>query len=114
MTNDSVLRPDLSETIKLSEFAREVGISTRTARRWIAKGEITAKQTPGGHLRVPVSQLTERALTVSQFARLVGVHRVTVRRWCLADRIEHTQTPGGAYRIPMTEVPRIGRARRSR
>lgn len=109
MTTDSVLRPDTSDLLKLSEFAAALGICTRTARRWIASGRIEALQTKGGHWRVRASQLTARELTVPQFAHLVGVHPVTVRRWIAADLIAHTTTPTGYHRIPMTEVPRAGR-----
>lgn len=102
------------DILKLSEFAELLGVSTKTVKRWIAKGEISARRTPGGHWRIDADQLSERGLTVSQFARLVGVHRVTVRRWCQADKLEHSTTAGGYYRIPMSEVPRIGRRRRTR
>lgn len=106
---DSVLRPDFSEMLKLSEFAATLGVCTRTARRWIDKGDIKAVQTKGGHWRVPADQLATRALTTTQFAHLVGVHPVTVRRWISADLIAHTTTSTGRYRIPMTEVPRAGK-----
>jgi excisionase family DNA binding protein len=110
----SVLRPDYGEMLKLSEFAATLGISTKTARRWITAGKISAVQTPGGHWRVPASQLAKRELTTSQFARLVGVHPVTVRRWCRANKITHSTTFTGLHLIPMSEVPRLGRRRRTR
>jgi len=105
----SVLRPDHSEMLKLSEYAATVGVCVRTARRWIASGDLDAVQTPGGHWRVPASELERSFLTVPQFARLVGVHPVTVRRWCRADLIAHSSTSTGIYRIPMSEVPRVGK-----
>lgn len=105
-------RPD--DVLKLSEFASALGISVKTARRWIASGRIEALRTPGGHWRIPSDQLEQRDLTVAQFARLVGVHPLTVRRWCRADKITHSTTPGGHFRIPMSEVPRVGRRRRTR
>ena len=115
MTNTrSVLRPDFSDTLKLSEFARTLGISTKTARRWIESGQLKATKTPGGHYRIPETELSNRGLTIPQFARLVGVHRITARRWCKAGKVECSVTPGGHYRIPMSEVPRIGRRRRTR
>lgn len=114
MKTKSVLRPDFSDDLKLSEFAATLGISTKTARRWIAAKSIEAHQTPGGHWRVPASQLVVRSLTVPQFARLVGVHPVTVRRWCRGDKIANSKTPTGLYRIPMSEVPIVGRRRRKR
>ena len=107
------LKSRREDALKLSEFAAMLGISTKTARRWIASGQVEAVQTPGGHWRVPASQLEARDLTVSQVARLLGVHPITVRRWCRTDKITHTETPGGYYRIPMSEVPRIGRRRRT-
>lgn len=110
----SVLRPDPDEMLKLSEFARTLGISTKTARRWITSNKISGVKTPGGHWRVPRSQLTRRELTTSQFARLVGVHPVTVRRWCRANTVKHSTTLTGLYLISMSEVPRVGRRRRTR
>lgn len=110
----SALRPDPDEMLKLSEFAATLGISTKTARRWITSGKISGVQTPGGHWRVPRSQLTKRELTTSQFARLVGVHPITVRRWCRANKLKHSTTFTGLYMIPMSEVPRLGRRRRTR
>lgn len=114
MTDKSVLRPDPLDSLTLAEFAATVGISTKTARRWITSGAIEAHQTPGGHWRVATSQLAARSLTVGQFAHLVGVHPVTVRRWCRGNKITHANTPGGRYRIPMSEVPIVGRRRRTR
>jgi excisionase family DNA binding protein len=107
-------RPKPQETLKLSEFAATLGVSTKTVRRWIKAGDIEAHKTPGGHWRIFSDQLTNRDLTVVQFARLVGVHPITVRRWCHTDKIVHSTTKGGYYRIPMGEVPRIGRRRRTR
>jgi excisionase family DNA binding protein len=109
-----ILRPDFCDTLKLSEFSRTLGISTKTARRWIDSGQIEARKTPGGHYRIPSTELNNRGLTISQFARLVGVHRITVQRWCKAGKIEHSTTPSGRCRIPMSEVPRVGRRRRNR
>lgn len=109
-----VAHPKPQETLKLSEFAAALGISTKTARRWVKAGDVEAHKTPGGHWRISSDQLFNRGLTVAQFARLVGVHPITVRRWCHADRIVHSTTTGGYYRIPMSEVPRIGRRRRTR
>lgn len=108
----STLRPDFSDTLKLSEFARTLGVSTKTVHRWINTGQLKATKTPGGHYRISASELELRGLTIPQFARLVGVHRITARRWCQAGKVEYTTTPGGHYRIPMSEVPRIGRRRR--
>lgn len=114
MTADRPTTRRSDDVLKLREFADILGVSTKTVVRWIKKGDVEAHRTPGGHWRIDVRQLTERGLTVSQFARLVGVHRLTVRRWCELDKIKHTLTPSGRYRIPMSEVPRIGRRRRTR
>ena len=111
---DSVLRPDPQQFIKLSEYAAHLGICTRTARRWIAAGQIEGVQTKGGHWRIPFSELDRRDISLTQFAHLVGVHPVTVRRWCHADQIKHSTSPTGYFRIPISEVPRLGRARRTR
>jgi excisionase family DNA binding protein len=110
----STLRPDFSNTLTLTQFAATLGISTKTARRWIESGQLEARKTPGGHYRIPEGELASRGLTIPQFARLVGVHRITARRWCKAGKVECSVTPGGHYRIPMSEVPRVGRHRRSR
>ena len=106
---DTVAPPSPNEVLTPTEFAHSVGVSTKTARAWAASGTIEAHKTPGGHWRIPVSQLTNRDLSLSQFARLVGVHRGTVRRWCEAGKITCRKTPGGYWRIPMSEVPRVGR-----
>jgi len=101
--------------LTLSEFAKRVGATPPTIRLWISKGEIVATKTPGGHYRIPVSQLTERDLSLSQFARLIGIHRVTARRWCEAvpPRVACRKNPSGYWRISMSEVPRIGVRKRT-
>ena len=111
MTN-SVLRPPPDESLKLSEYAHALGISTRTAHRWIKSGRITAHQTKGGHWRVNPDQLAQGTLTPTQFAQVIGMSPVTVRRWCQANSIPHSTLPNGQYRIPMTEVPRAPRLRK--
>jgi excisionase family DNA binding protein len=45
---------DLSNWIRLRDFAAHLGVSLPTVRRWARDGRIPgAYRTPGGHLRIP-------------------------------------------------------------
>lgn len=43
--------------LTVKEYARIERVSTRTVRRWIVKGAVAVRRTPGGGLRIPTSQL---------------------------------------------------------
>lgn len=47
MTND---RP---QEWKVREYAELERVTTRTVKRWIEKGAITVRRTPGGGVRIP-------------------------------------------------------------
>lgn len=39
--------------LTVKEYAAIERVTERTARRWIAKGAVTVRRTPGGGLRIP-------------------------------------------------------------
>jgi molybdopterin-binding protein len=49
------------EPLKPSEAARALGVSYPTLKQWIYKKKIRAQRTPGGHYRIPRSEI-ERLL----------------------------------------------------
>jgi len=42
---------------RVGEVARLLGVSPTTVRRWILSGRIRAERTPGGHYRIPESEV---------------------------------------------------------
>lgn len=45
------------ELLKLSEAARHIGVSATTLKQWIYKGSARSVKTPGGHHRIPRSEV---------------------------------------------------------
>src|SRR5437879_5407945 len=45
------------ELLKLSDAAREVSISYPTLKQWIYRGKVRSVKTPGGHHRIPRSEI---------------------------------------------------------
>jgi molybdopterin-binding protein len=45
------------ELLKVSEAAREVSISYPTLKQWIYRGKVRSVKTPGGHHRIPRSEI---------------------------------------------------------
>ena len=45
------------DLLKLNEAARELGVSYPTIKQWIYRGKLKAIKTPGGHYRIPESEL---------------------------------------------------------
>lgn len=45
------------ELLKLAEAARQVSISYPTLKQWIYAGKIRSVKTPGGHHRIPQSEI---------------------------------------------------------
>lgn len=45
------------ELLRLADAAREVGISYPTLKQWIYRGKVRSVKTPGGHHRIPRSEL---------------------------------------------------------
>lgn len=50
--------------LRQAEFARQIGVSEGTVRRWIATGRVAYVRLPGGERRI-VSDEVQRILTVS-------------------------------------------------
>jgi excisionase family DNA binding protein len=63
-------RTVISELATPSEAAAELRVSVGTIKRWIRAGQISAVRTPGGHWRIPLSEL--RAMRVDH---IQGHHR---------------------------------------
>lgn len=55
------------DLIRLQDAAARIGVSYPTLKQWIYKGKIRSVKTPGGHHRIPVSEV-ER-LTDSKIER---------------------------------------------
>jgi excisionase family DNA binding protein len=51
-----------SELLTVGEAAQELRCSVASVKRWLRDGQIAGVRTPGGHWRVPISEL--RALRV--------------------------------------------------
>jgi molybdopterin-binding protein len=45
------------ELLKLPEAARWIGVSYPTLKQWIYRGQVKSIKTPGGHHRIPRSEL---------------------------------------------------------
>lgn len=43
--------------LTVKQYAAIEQVTTRTVRRWIVKGAVTVRRTPGGGLRIPTSTL---------------------------------------------------------
>lgn len=55
----------MSQLLTASEAARKLGVDPSTIRRYAATGQLDARRTPGGHLRISaaaVDQLLTTAL----------------------------------------------------
>ena len=50
-----------SSLYRRSQFAREIGVSEATVKRWLDRGQIAFVRLPGGERRIPASEL-ERIL----------------------------------------------------
>lgn len=49
------------ESLTVLQVAARLGVSAGTVRRLIARSELPAWRTPGGHLRVPASAVIDHA-----------------------------------------------------
>jgi molybdopterin-binding protein len=58
------------ELLKVADAAREVSISYPTLKQWIYRGKVRSVKTPGGHHRIPRSEVD----------RLTGGRTVKTRR----------------------------------
>jgi predicted site-specific integrase-resolvase len=46
--------------LKVRDYAQREGVSERTVRRWIVKGALQTRKTPGGGLRIQDDRPDER------------------------------------------------------
>ncbi|MHA1779784.1 MAG: IS607 family transposase [Candidatus Thorarchaeota archaeon] len=53
----SLRAPDHSLMFSVSQAARRLGVCPKTIRRWHATGALLCYRTPGGHRRIPLSEL---------------------------------------------------------
>ena len=51
--------------LTVSDGSKVLGVKPRTLRRWASKGLVRAFQTPGGHYRIPRSEITRLLLNVA-------------------------------------------------
>jgi len=49
----------MTEFLSTSQFAKTVGVSTRTVERWVANGKIQPMRTPGGHSRFTAKDIED-------------------------------------------------------
>lgn len=50
------------ELVKLRDASREISISYQTLKKWIYQGKIKSVTTPGGHHRIPRSEISRLTL----------------------------------------------------
>lgn len=122
-------RPDFPKPdvcyLTTGQVAATLGVNPKTIERWCDKGRLKAARTPGGHRKIPYSELEKLLkqrrktadlgrclLTTTQAARLLNVSQRTIGRWANEGRFTYKLTGGRHRRIPLTEVLRI-RERRS-
>ena len=43
--------------MRVGEFARRLGVSTQTVKRWLNRGEVEYVRLPGGERRIPEAEL---------------------------------------------------------
>lgn len=63
------------ELLNVNQVAEIYGVTPRSVRRWIAKGRIAARYTPGGQLRVPVNQMAEGKRKAKSGLSAKGIER---------------------------------------
>ena len=75
-----------NELISPREAARMLGVSYPTIKQWIYKGRLHTRKTPGGHHRIPASELDELLPRVPEkssgrqrFRRLSGRNQLVGR-----------------------------------
>ena len=84
------------ELLHLPDAASQLGISVPTVKQWIYKKKIRSVQTPGGHHRIPQSELDRLLFRVrgkTGQERSVQQHRVSGRNQ-LVGRIESLHVSG--------------------
>lgn len=51
--------------LTIKEYAQAERVDERTVRRWIAKGAVCVRRTPGGRVRIPVERRPSGAVILS-------------------------------------------------
>src|SRR5262245_11769098 len=59
----------MEELLRLADAARAAGISYPTLKQWIYRGKLRSVKTPGGHHRIPRSELNRLTGAVSPKVR---------------------------------------------
>jgi len=72
------------ELYKLREAAAEIGVSYPTLKQWIYKGKVRSVKTPGGHHRIPRSEIdrlvgAEQGQTPRRATSPVGLEAISGR-----------------------------------
>jgi molybdopterin-binding protein len=70
------------ELFKLHEAAARIGVSYPTIKQWIYKGKVRSVRTPGGHHRIPKSEierLTGAKLTSAKRSEALGLDSISGR-----------------------------------
>lgn len=57
------------ELVTPREAARQLGVSYPTLKQWIYKGSVRTRRTPGGHHRVPASEIDRLLATAGKAPR---------------------------------------------
>jgi predicted site-specific integrase-resolvase len=67
----------MSKIYRPSEFAKRVGVTTRTLRRWDADGKLVAKRHPSGHRYYDESDVRSHLGVKEQDRRIVVYCRIS-------------------------------------
>src|SRR5262245_52502007 len=70
------------EIFKLHEAAARIGVSYPTIKQWIYKGKVRSVRTPGGHHRIPrseIERLTGARLSAEPARESLGLESISGR-----------------------------------
>lgn len=71
------------DLLRLTEAAERIGVSAATLKQWIYKGKLRSVRTPGGHHRIPRSEVQRlagsRRLAESPRRKPVGLDAISGR-----------------------------------
>jgi molybdopterin-binding protein len=67
------------ELLKPHDAARLMSVSYPTLKQWIYKGKVHSDKTPGGHHRIPRSEVERFTTTTSKRARPGGLQAISGR-----------------------------------
>ncbi|MFB3920151.1 MAG: TOBE domain-containing protein [Terriglobia bacterium] len=78
------------DLLRLRTAARLLGVSYPTLKQWIYRGRIRSVKTPGGHHRIPESEVNRLLFQNSRITRRTTSHRKVVR----LETTDHMQFTG--------------------